>query len=88
MSKDVAKETSADVSARPRTIWQRLSGNRGASRTPIAVKIAIGVVVLAVLMVGVVALYANVPAEGEPGVAIDFPNLFFWNRQIFYINII
>ena len=37
------------------------------------VKLAIGVVVLAALMVVVVALYANVPAEEEPGAAIDFP---------------
>ena len=37
------------------------------------VKIAIGVVVLAALVVVVLVLYANVPAEESPGVAIDFP---------------
>ena len=44
-------------------------------------KITVSVVVLAALMVGVVALYANVPAEGEPGVVIDFPEEwdFGWN---------
>jgi len=50
-------------------------------RVPTAVKITVSVVVLAALMVGVVALYANVPAEGEPGVVIDFPKEwdFGWN---------
>jgi glycine betaine/proline transport system permease protein len=50
-------------------------------RVPTAVKITVSVVVLAALMVGVVALYANVPAEGEPGVVIDFPEEwdFGWN---------
>jgi len=42
-------------------------------RVPTAVKITVSLVVLAALMVGVVALYANVPAEGKPGVVIDFP---------------
>ena len=50
-------------------------------RVPTAVKITVSVVVLAALMVGVVALYANVPAEREPGVVIDFPEEwdFGWN---------
>jgi len=50
-------------------------------RVSTAVKITVSVVVLAALMVGVVALYANVPAEGEPGVVIDFPEEwdFGWN---------
>ena len=38
-----------------------------------AVKIAVGVAVISVLMLVVVALYANVPAEESPGVAIDIP---------------
>ncbi len=42
-------------------------------RVSTAVKITVSVVVLAALMVGVVALYANVPAGETPGVAIDFP---------------
>jgi len=52
-----------------------------------AVKITVSVVVLAALMVGVVALYANVPAEGEPGAAIDYPKEwdFGWNA-IKWIN--
>jgi glycine betaine/proline transport system permease protein len=73
MKKDTANNTSADVSAKPRTVWRRLAGNGGLSGPPIAVKIAVGVVVVAVLMVVVVALYANVPAEEPPGAAIDFP---------------
>jgi len=36
-------------------------------------KIAVGVIVLAVLMVVVVALYQTVPAEQAPGAAIDYP---------------
>jgi len=50
-------------------------------RVSTAVKITVSVIVLAALMVGVVALYANVPAEGEPGVVIDFPEEwdFGWN---------
>ena len=37
------------------------------------VKIAIGVAVLAALIVVVAALYINVPADESPGAAIDFP---------------
>jgi len=75
--KDVAEETSADVSSGRRTIWQRLTGNGGLSITSTVVKIIVGVVVLAILMTVVVALYANVPVGESPGVAIDFPEK--WN---------
>ncbi len=70
---DVAKGTAADVSAKPRTVWQRLIGTGGPSSPSIAVKIVVGVLVLAVLMTVVVALYANVPTGESPGIAIDFP---------------
>jgi glycine betaine/proline transport system permease protein len=71
--KDIAKGTLNDVSTRPRTVWQRLIGKRGFPGPPIAIKIVVGVVVVAFLMVVIVSLYANVPAEESPGAAIDFP---------------
>lgn len=77
MPKDVTKGTPNDVSAKPRTGWRRLIGEGGLSDSPIAVKIAVGVIVLAVLLTVVAALYANVPAEESPGIAIDFPEE--WN---------
>ncbi|MFC1982042.1 ABC transporter permease [Chloroflexota bacterium] len=40
---------------------------------PKALKITGGVVVAAILVVGVMALYASVPAEGSLGAVIDFP---------------
>lgn len=45
-----------------------------------AVKITIGLVVLAILMVGIVALYANVPTDESPGIVIDYPEewVFGW----------
>ncbi len=73
MRKDEVKESSGGVSSGPRKFWRRLTGNGGLSRTQTAVKIAVGVIVVAALMVGVVALYGNVPADESPGVAIDFP---------------
>ena len=80
MRKDTTKETSTDVSAGSRTIWQRLAGNSGRSRLPTAVKITIIVMVLAILTVGIVTLYANVPTDESPGAAIDFPKewVFGW----------
>ena len=79
MRKNVAKETSADISAAPRTIWRRLSANGGPFRLSTAAKIIVGLVVLAILMIVILVLYANVPVDVEtgealkPGVAIDFP---------------
>jgi len=77
--KNVAKETSADISAAPRTIWRRLSANGGPFRLSTAAKIMVGLVVLAILMIVTLVLYANVPVDMEtgealkPGVAIDYP---------------
>ncbi len=71
--KDVAKESSDNVLAGHRTIWQRLTVNGGLSRTPTAVKITIGVLVVAIVMVVILLLYANVPPGGTPGAAIDYP---------------
>ncbi len=73
MQKDLAKESSGGVSAERRTIWQRLMGNKGLSGLPAIIKIVLGVVVLAAIMVGIVALYANVPVEGKLRVVFDFP---------------
>ena len=79
MPKDEVKETSADVSVRPRTIWQQPTGSGSPARLPTVVKIVIGVVVLAILISAVLTLYANVPVDVEtgktlePGIAIDYP---------------
>lgn len=71
--KDADKESSADVPAKRRTIWQRLTGNKGRSGPSLTMKIAIGVAVLAILMVVVTSLYTNVPAGEEARVAINYP---------------
>ena len=47
--------------------------NNGLAIPPTAVKIVIGVVILAVLIAVITVLYANVPADGKPGAAIDYP---------------
>jgi len=73
VQKHVAKETSTSVSAGPRKSWRRLIGNGRLSKLPTVVKIIVGVVVVAVLMMMVVALYGNVPTDEEPGAAIDYP---------------
>jgi glycine betaine/proline transport system permease protein len=73
VQKDEVKDSSGAASAERRTLWQRLTGNGGPSGLPMLVKIAIGIIVVAILMVVVVALYANVPVDGEPGAAIDYP---------------
>lgn len=73
MSQDVTKDTSADVSPERRTIWRRLTGSGGFAGFSSVVKIAVGVMVLAILMVVVMALYNNVPPDTTPGAAIDFP---------------
>jgi len=61
-------------------MWRRMTGKGGLYRTPLALKIIVSVVVLAILMTVVAALYANVPPEESPGVAIDFPEewVFGW----------
>ncbi len=73
LEKDLAKESSGGVLAGRRTIWQRLTGNRGLSGLPTVIKIVLSIVVLAAIMVGVVALYANVPVEGKLAVVFNFP---------------
>lgn len=47
--------------------------NGGRTGLPTAVKIAINVAVLAALIIVIAVLYANVPVDGEPGAAIDYP---------------
>ena len=77
MQEDVAGETSTGVSAQRRTLWQRLIGNEGFARAPVAVKIIVGLVVLVILAVVITVLYASVPAGESPGAAIDYPKE--WN---------
>ncbi len=54
-------------------LWQRLTAGKGDKRIPTPVKFLIWLIILAVLLVITIALYNNVPADTEPGVAIDFP---------------
>ena len=75
--KDADKDGSADVPAKHRTIWQRLTGNGGRSGPSLITKIVISAVVLAILMGVVFSLYASVPEGEDPGAAIDFPEE--WN---------
>jgi len=82
MQEDVATETPGTVPAQLHKIWQRMTGKGGLYRTPLAVKIIVSVVVLAVLMTVVAALYANVPPEESPGVAIDFPEQWVFGWEV------
>ena len=77
MQKDIDTETSDNIPAERRTIWQRLTGNGKIAAIPVPVKILVTVVVLSVLMLVVSALYANVPPDGQAGAAIDYPKE--WN---------
>ncbi len=78
----VAKESAGEVLAGRRTISQRLTDNGSRSGLPKVIKIALGAVVLAVIMVGIVALYANVPAEGGLGAVFDFPKEWSFGWQV------
>ncbi len=77
--KDNTKEGFGAASARRRTIWRALGSGVFAELSPIA-KSAVGIVGLAILIGIVTALYNSVPAEGDPGIAINFPEewVFGW----------
>ncbi len=51
-------------------IWDRITGRSGASS---AIRFGIGIVVLVVLMAVTAALHNAVPAESDPGLALDPP---------------
>jgi glycine betaine/proline transport system permease protein len=51
--------------------------NGGFVKSPTVVKIIISIIVVAILMVTVATLYNNVPPDGTPGAAINFPKE--WN---------
>ena len=55
----------------------RMQKNCGFVRSPTVVKITISIIVVAILMVTVATLYNNVPPDGTPGAAINFPKE--WN---------
>lgn len=55
----------------------RMQKNCGFARSPTVVKITISIIVVAILMVTVATLYNNVPPDGTPGAAINFPKE--WN---------
>ncbi len=82
LQEGVAEESDDSVLAAHRTIWQRLTGIASGSARPKVIKIVLGVVVLAVIMVGIVALYANVPAEGTLGGVFDFPKEWEFGWQV------
>lgn len=82
LQEGVAEESDDSVLTVRRTIWQRLTGNRIGTARPKVIKIVLGVVVLAVIMVGIVALYANVPAEGTLGAVFDFPREWEFGWQV------
>ncbi|MFC2011646.1 ABC transporter permease [Chloroflexota bacterium] len=69
----MSDQTSNGTSTTPQKFWQRLFGRKDGSRLPMAVKIGIGIVVTVALILITLALYSNVPIEGEPGAAINFP---------------
>jgi glycine betaine/proline transport system permease protein len=53
--------------------WQRLAAGKGGKRVPSLVKLLIGLVILAVLLIITAVLYNNVPSGADPGIALDFP---------------
>lgn len=55
----------------------RMQKNGGFVKSPTVVKIIISIIVVAILMVTVATLYNNVPPDGTPGAAINFPKE--WN---------
>lgn len=55
------------------TFWQRFTNGGRFTGLSRVIKIAFGLIVLAVIMVGVASLYANVPVEGELKAVFDFP---------------
>jgi len=75
----MTKDSSADVPAAPRTVWQQLAGNIRLPRLSTAWKIILGVVIFAILISITLVLYANVPVDVEtgealaPGIIIDYP---------------
>jgi glycine betaine/proline transport system permease protein len=73
MRKNADKSSSTDVSVESRTIWQRVTGNGGLPRLSTAMKIALYIVGFAILMAVAISLYQVVPADEDPGVAIDYP---------------
>lgn len=75
------KEAPTGFLAKLRAFWQRLTGQGKGRRLPAVVRIAIWVVVLAVIIVVILVLYANVPADGTPGVGINYPQkwVFGWD---------
>lgn len=74
MQKDIADDGSSEVPASPRRVFARLFGNGRISRLSLISKAVIGILVFAIIMLGVSALYATVPVDGEPGVIIDYPD--------------
>ena len=73
MQKDIADNTAVDVSASPRKYWWDWTGSGKISKLPVWVKIIVGAVVIAALIVGIDALYGGMPAGEDPGAAIDYP---------------
>ncbi|MFC1949496.1 ABC transporter permease [Chloroflexota bacterium] len=69
----MSNQTSNGELTAPRSFWQKLLGKKDGSRLSTAAKIGIGIVVTAVLILITLALYNNVPVDGTPGAALDFP---------------
>ena len=82
LQEGVAEESADSVLAAHRTIWRRLTGKGSGAAMSKVIKIVLGVVVLAVIMVVIVALYANVPAEGTLEAVFDFPREWEFGWQV------
>jgi len=70
MQEDMAEQATTQAAIPRRTIWNKITSGRGSSRV---IRIGIGIVVLAALMAITVSLYNAVPAESDPGLALDIP---------------
>jgi glycine betaine/proline transport system permease protein len=67
------KNVPTDAPVTNRTFWQRLAGNGNGFNLSTTGKIVLFLGVFALLMVVAIPLYQTVPAEQDPGAAIDFP---------------
>ena len=54
--------------------WQRITGDKKGKGVPFVMKLLIGIIVLAVLLILTAVLYNNVPVDADPGAALDFPS--------------
>ncbi len=74
MQKEITEDSSSDVQNGPRNFWGVLGKDGKLSDLPLAVKAVIGVLFIALLVLGISAVYGTVPAGEDPGAFLDYPS--------------